>query len=472
LSTKTSTLAATALGSGLAFLDSTVVIVALPHIDDDLGLGLAGQQWVVLAYAVALSALYLPSGAIGDRFGLRATFITGITLFALASTVCALATSEAGLIVGRVLQGVGGAALTTTSLALLRVVWAGEEGRAIGLWTSLTSVATIAGPALGGVVVEVVSWRWIFVLNIPLAVVAVVLALAGRTDGERAAGRQTLDPVGSSLAALGLGAVSFALVELGRRRLGEVIAAAIIGVAAAVGLVMWTRRARDPLVPPALLRAPGLAIANVVTFVVYAALAAHLLLFPVYLQFLGFSPVVAGLSFTLPSIALVVLAPRAGRLADRIGPRVPVFVGCVTITVSLLLLLPIHDRTTALRFGVPALAVLAVGLAGVVAPITAAALAPAPAALAGVASGLNQTLARAGGVFSVAGVGALAGYVFVRSGGRGSSPFAPELIGVSRAAGVDAFHAAVVAIAVIAALAAIASLALKGSRPRAEGASP
>ena len=444
----------------------------MPHIDDDLGLGLAGQQWVILAYAVALSALYLPSGAIGDRFGLRATFITGITLFALASMVCALATSETGLIVGRVLQGVGGAALTTTSLALLRVVWAGEEGRAIGLWTSLTSVATIAGPALGGVVVEVVSWRWIFLLNVPLAIVAIVLALAGRTEGERSVGRHTFDPVGSTLAAVTLGAVSFALVELGRRGLAEVIAAALVGALAASGLIVWTRRARDPLVPRSLLRAPGLAIANVVTFVVYAALAAHLLLFPVYLQFLGFSAVVAGLSFTLPSIALVVLAPRAGRWADRVGPRRPIFAGCVTITVSLLMLLPIDDKATAWRFGVPALAVLAVGLAGVVAPITAAALSPAPSALAGVAAGLNQTVARAGGVLSVAGVGALAGYVFVRSGGTGSSPFAPELVGVSRAAGIDAFSAAVSAIAVIAAIAAVASLSLRASRPRAEGDAP
>jgi MFS family permease len=220
------------------------------------------------------------------------------------------------------------------------------------------------------------------------------------------------------------------------------------------------------------LRAPGLAIANVVTFIVYAALAAHLLLFPVYLQFLGFSAVVAGLSFTLPSIALVVLAPRAGRLADRVGPRRPIFAGCMTITVSLLMLLPIEDETTALRYGVPALGVLAVGLAGVVAPITAAALAPAPAELAGVASGLNQTVARAGGVLSVAGVGALAGYVFERSGGTGSSPFAPELVGVSREAGIDAFHAAVIAIAAIAAVAAITSLRLRASRPRAEEASP
>lgn len=472
MTSRRATLAATALGSGLAFLDSTVVIVALPHIDDDLELGLAGQQWVILAYAVALSALYLPSGAIGDRFGLRRTFVVGVALFALASTVCALAHSELGLVAGRVLQGVGGAVLTTTSLALLRVVWAGEEGRAIGLWTSLTSVATIAGPALGGLVVDLISWRWIFLLNIPLAILTLALAFAGRTDGERASGRQTFDPVGSALAALALGAISYALVELGRRGLDDIVVSAALAGLAITALVVWTRRATDPVIPPSLLTRPGLAFANVVTLVVYAALAAHLLLFPVYLQFLGFSAVVAGLSFTLPSIALVVLAPRAGALADRIGPRVPVSAGCALIACSLLLLLPIDDTTSAWRLGAPALTLLAVGLAGVVAPITSAALTPAPHELAGVASGLNQTVARAGGVLSVAGIGALAGHVFERSGGTGSNPFEPDLVGVARSAGVDAFHAAVVAIALIAMLAAILALGLRGSRPRAGAASP
>ena len=176
------TLFATALGSALAFLDTTVVIVALPRMEEDLGLGLSGQQWVYLAYALSLSAFYLVGGAIGDRVGLRRTFIVGVVLFALASLLTALAPSEGVLIGGRALQGVGGAVLTTTSLALLRVTWAGEAGRAIGLWTSLTSLATVGGPPLGGVIVQTVSWRWVFLINVPLAAVTVVLALAGRGD--------------------------------------------------------------------------------------------------------------------------------------------------------------------------------------------------------------------------------------------------------------------------------------------------
>ena len=188
------TLVATALGSALAFLDSTVVVVALPQIESDLDLGLVGQQWVVLGYALALSALYLVFGAIGDRIGLRRTFVGGVVVFAVASLLCALAMGEATLVAGRVLQGVGGAALTT-SLALLRVTWAEDAGRAIGLWTSLTSVATVGGPPLGGLIVDSASWRWIFVINIPLAAVTVVLALAARSDREARPGRASLRAV-------------------------------------------------------------------------------------------------------------------------------------------------------------------------------------------------------------------------------------------------------------------------------------
>ena len=195
--TKVLTLAATALGSALAFLDGTVVIVALPRMEEDLGLGLAGQQWVVLGYALSLSALYLVSGAVGDRVGLRRTFVVGVVLFAAASMLCAAATSEATLIAGRALQGVGGAALTTTSLALLRVVWADEAGRAIGLWTSLTSVATIGGPPLGGLIVE----SGFVALGLPPQRAAGRRGGGARRwrrrPGEDRSGRSTLDLVGA-----------------------------------------------------------------------------------------------------------------------------------------------------------------------------------------------------------------------------------------------------------------------------------
>lgn len=445
------TLVATSLGSSIAFLDSTVVIVALPRMEDDLGLGLAGQQWVVLGYALALAALYLPSGAVGDRFGLRRTFVVGVVLFAAASALCATAGAETTLVSGRALQGVGGAVLTTTSLALLRVTWVGEEGRAIGLWTSLTSIATVGGPALGGLLVDAASWRWIFLINVPLSVAVVVLALSGRVEGERGLGRSTVDIVGSVLAAVGLTGISFALVEAQTRAAVVLALAGGLGLAALVALAVWTLRARDPLVPPRLLRRPGLVRANLVTLVLYAALSAHLLVLPVYLQFLGFSALASGLAFTLPSIGLVLLAPRYGRLADRIGPRRPIALGAGCVAVAIALLLPVTDASSAWVWGALSLTVFALGLPAIVAPITAAALAPAPGDLAGVASGLNQMVARAGGVLSVAAIGALAGWVFLRAGGVGDAPFDPTLEGTARSAGVDAFRAALVAIVTIAA---------------------
>jgi EmrB/QacA subfamily drug resistance transporter len=458
------TLFATALGSALAFLDATVVVVALPRMEEDLGLGLTGQQWVYLAYALSLSAFYLVGGAIGDRVGLRRTFVAGVVLFALASLLTALAPDEGVLVAGRALQGVGGAVLTTTSLALLRVTWAGEAGRAIGLWTSLTSIATVGGPPLGGVIVQTVSWRWVFAINVPLAAVTVALAVAGRGEEERAQGRARLDLVGSALVALGLGGVSYAIVEGHDQGLTRVLPFLLVGIAALGGLVLWTLRARDPLVPPSLLRVPGLAGANLVTLVLYAALGAHLLFLPVYLQFLGFSPSLAGLVFVPPSVGLILLAPRFGRYADRHGPRLPISFGAATIGTAVLLLLPATTRPEAWTWGLASVALLALGLPAVVAPITAAALAPAPEGLAGVAAGLNQTVARIGGILSVATLGAVAAAIFADQGGSGDTPFDPASAGTARAAGIDAYHGVVLCIAALAFLAAALSAVLLHGR--------
>lgn len=459
------TLFATALGSALAFLDTTVVIVALPAMEKDMGLGLTGQQWVYLSYALSLSAFYLVGGAIGDRVGLRKTFVVGVILFAAASLLTALAPTEAVLIAGRTLQGVGGAVLTTTSLALLRVTWAGEAGRAIGLWTSLTSVATVGGPPLGGLIVQTVSWRWVFLINVPLAVITVVLALAGRGEDERVEGRSTLDLVGSTLVAVGLAGISYGLVEIRDKGFGHVLPFLVIGIAALVGLVIWTLRAKDPVVPLSLLRVPGLASANLVSLVMYAALGAHILFLPVYLQFIGFSPAVAGLIFAPPSVGLILLAPRFGRYADRNGPRLPIACGAAVIGVAVLLLIPATTRSDAWTWGVVSVCLFAIGLPAVVTPITAAALSPAPEGLAGVAAGLNQTVARVGGILSVAAIGALAGSVFVRQGGTGDTPFDPASVGAIRAAGIDAFHGVVITVSCLAFLAScLAATLLRGHR--------
>jgi EmrB/QacA subfamily drug resistance transporter len=454
------TLVATALGSALAFLDTTVVVVALPQMDADLDLGLAGQQWVYLAYALSLSAFYLVSGAVGDRVGLRRAFIVGVALFAAASAVCALAPTGNALIAGRALQGVGGAALTTTSLALLRVTWAGQAGRAIGLWTSLTSLATVGGPPLGGLIVDTVSWRWVFILNLPLAAVAVGLALASAGAGDRRPERAPLDLVGSGLAAIGLAGVTFAVVEAREQGVEIVLPAFAIGLAALAAFVVWTLRARSPLVPLSLLRRPGLARANVVTFALYGALGTQLLFLPVYVQFVGASPTVAGLVFVPPSVALVLLAPRFGRYADRSGPRRPIAGGAALISFSAMLLLPIDARGDIWTWGLSSLLLFAIGLSAVVAPITSAALSPAPDEQAGVASGLNQTVARIGGIAAVAVAGAVAGAVYVAAGGSAPTPFALDVSGDDIAAGVRAFRTIALSVAAMAALGSLLAAVL------------
>ncbi len=207
------TLAATILGSSLAFIDATVVIVAMPTIESDLDLGLTGEQWIFLAYSLTLAALYLPAGAIGDRYGRRPVFIAGAVGFAAASALAGAAPDEATLIAARALQGVAGAFLTTNSLALLRAVYADEAGRAIGLWTSFTSVATIAGPPAGGALVEWISWRWIFFLNLPFAVAAILLARAGNCEERKQERIGRLDLPGALLAALAFGSLTWGLVE-------------------------------------------------------------------------------------------------------------------------------------------------------------------------------------------------------------------------------------------------------------------
>jgi EmrB/QacA subfamily drug resistance transporter len=440
------------IGSSLAFIDATVVIVALPTIERDLELGLSGQQWVFLSYSLALAALYLVGGAVGDRRGRRETFVAGVAGFALASLLAGVAPNGGLLIAARALQGVAGAFLTVNSLALLREVYGAEAGRAIGLWTAFTSVATIAGPPAGGALVEWVSWRWIFFINLPLAAVAAALALAGRCPRreEHRVGR--LDLPGAALAALGFGALTYAMVEGAEDGFAGYWWAFVIAAASLAAFGVVESRTREPMLPFELFRRRNFTVANLETFLVYAALSGNFVFVILYLQFLGFSPFEAGLVNIPTSLIMIALAARFGALADRFGPRLFLAAGPALVGSGTLLYLLVDERSDFWTAGIAGLVLFAFGLAMLVAPITATALSSVPGEYAGVASGVNSTVSRLGGLLAVAVVGLVIAVAFEQSAGETTAvPLAkgqaePEL----RDASTDAFRAGMVVVAALA----------------------
>ena len=446
------TLVATILGSSLAFIDASVVIVALPTIERDLDLGLTGEQWIFLSYSLALAALYLVGGALGDRFGRRRVFFWGVIGFAAASVLAGAAPNGATLIVARVLQGVAGAFLTTNSLALLRAVYAENAGRAIGLWTSFTSVAVLLGPPAGGALVEWVSWRWIFFLNLPVAALTLAAAVAGRCD-ERSMRREgRLDLPGAALSAVGFGALTYALVEGADKGFANVWWAGVFAVAALAAFVWVERRVAEPMLDFKLFRRRNFAAANLETFLVYGALYGQLVYVQLYLQFLGFSPFEASLLGIPASVIMIVLASRFGALADRQGPRLYLTAGPALIGCSLLLLLLVRTREDFWYFGVPSLLLFALGLSMLVAPITATALKSAPQEAAGIASGINSTVSRLGSLITVAVIGAVISLVFEHQvGDTGAVPLARgQTDEALRDASIVAFHTGILLAALLA----------------------
>jgi EmrB/QacA subfamily drug resistance transporter len=437
------TLAATVLGSSLAFIDTSVVIVALPTIERSLGFGLAGEQWVFLSYSLALAALYLPAGAVGDRWGRRETFSAGVVGFAAASALAGAAPNGTVLIVARTLQGIAGAFVTTNSLALLRETYGPQSGRAVGLWTSFTSAATIAGPPAGGAIVEWISWRWIFFLNLPLAVGAVALARAGRCPRLEQHRVGHLDIAGASLAALAFGTLTYGMVSGAAHGFGRVWWSFLVAAAALVAFVAVERRVAEPMLPLDLFRRRNFAFANLETLLVYGALGGFSFFLTIYLQFLGFSPLAAGLANAPGSIVVIVLAARFGRLADEHGPRRYLVGGALLIAGGLVLCSFMEDRAGFWRFGLPGLALFSLGLSMVVAPITSTALGSAPSRLSGIASGVNSTVSRLGNLLTVAILGFVVLLVFTANGGEGDSPFSPDHAGSSfHSASVSAFRVA------------------------------
>jgi EmrB/QacA subfamily drug resistance transporter len=411
-------LAATVLGSSMAFLDATVVNIALPTIGKDLHASLAGLQWTVTAYTLTLAGLILLGGSLGDRLGRRRIFTIGVAWFALASALCGLAPTIGVLIGARVLQGVGGALLTPGSLAIIQATFAPEDRpKAVGAWSGLGGVAGAAGPLLGGLIVADAGWRWVFLLNLPLAVVVLAVTIRHVPESADPGASGGFDVAGAGLAALALAGITYALIEApaGRGPAGPA-AAAVIAIAAAIAFVRTERRrGRSPgRVPPMLpldvFGSRQFTAVNVVTLLVYGAFGGMLFLLVLQLQLVvGFSPLAAGLALLPTTVLMLLLSPRAGVLAQRLGPRWLMTAGTAVCAVGLLLMTRIGVNASYLTDVLPAVVVFGLGLSMTVAPLTATVLASADVRHAGVASGVNNTVARAAGLLAVAGLPAVVG---------------------------------------------------------------
>jgi EmrB/QacA subfamily drug resistance transporter len=407
-------LAATILGSGMAMLDGTVVNVALPRIGRNLHAGLTALQWTVNAYTLTLAGLLLLGGSLGDRLGRRRVYVGGVVWFTAASVGCALAPSAGVLIGMRAVQGVGAALLTPGSLAILESVFRKDDrAAAVGSWSGLGGVATAFGPILGGVLVGVAPWGWrlVFLINVPISAAVIVLAMCfvPETRDDEATG--DLDVRGAVLAAAGLALLVYALTEGPREGWSPLPTSCLAaGVVVLALFVVSQKVGRDPMMPLSLFGRRQFAAANAVTFVLYAALTGSFFLIPVQLQRAsGFSPVAAGSALLPVTVVMLLLSARMGRLASVIGPRVPMTVGPLVAGAGLALLVRVGTGASYVADVLPGVLVFALGLATTVAPLTATALASAPAHEVGVASAVNNDVARTGGLLAVAVIPGLAG---------------------------------------------------------------
>jgi len=392
---------AAVLGSGMVLLDGTVVNVALRTVGADLGASLAELQWVTNGYLLSLASLILLGGSLGDRFGRRRVFLVGTGWFALASLLCGLAPTPTVLVAARVLQGVGAALLTPGSLAMIQGAFVREDrARAIGTWSGLGSIAGALGPFVGGALVQFASWRWIFLVNLPVAAVTLLVARRWVPETRDPGPPPRFDPAGAALAALALGGTTYALVEWGSRAAPY----AAVGAALAAGaFLVIERRSAHPMLPLAIFADRTFAAANVVTLLVYAALGAVLFFLVLQLQTVGgYGALAAGLA-TLPlTVCMLLFAARGGALAARIGPRIPMTLGPLVVAAGTLLLLRVGPDVSYARDVLPGMTLFGLGLALLVAPLTATVLAAAPDEHAGLASGVNNAVARTGALLAVA----------------------------------------------------------------------
>ena len=411
------------LGSGMALLDSTVVNVALPHIGEDLNADLSVLQWTVNAYLLTLAVLILLGGSLGDRYGRRRIFVIGVIWFAAASLLCGIAPEAWMLIAARALQGIGGALLTPGSLALIQATFHPDDrARAVGAWSGLGGVAAAVGPFLGGWLVDGPGWRWVFLFNCPTALVCVPVAMrhvpesaeappSAPPDGGPPPHRR-FDVAGAALGALALGSLTYALIAASTEGLSAgVVVPAVAGVLLGVAFGWVESHRTDPMLPPSIFSSRLFTAVNVVTLCVYAALGGFFFLAVLQLQVVvGYSALVAGTALLPTTVLMLLLSARSGELGARIGPRIPLTVGPLLAAAGLLLMTRAGPGAVYWRDILPALLVFGMGLVALVAPLTATVLAAVDVDRAGLASGVNNAIARAGGLIAVAALPLVAGF--------------------------------------------------------------
>ncbi|MEV0164610.1 MFS transporter [Nonomuraea fuscirosea] len=403
-------LVVTAVGSGLVLLEATVVNVALPALGRSLDASMAGLQWTVNAFTLTLSALILLGGGLGDRFGRRRVYLVGVVWFAVASLLCGVAPSLEWLIAGRALQGIGGALVVPGSLALIQSSFHPDDrARAIGWWSGMSGMAGAAGPLLGGALVDAAGWQWVFLINVPVAVSLALLLVAHVPESRHGKLSGRFDVAGAALAALGLGAMTYALIQAPYDP-GAATVAASLGLMAMLVFVWTERHSRTPMLPLGLFASRPFSVANLASFFLYGGLAGLFFLLPIQLQVTsGYSTLATGLALLPLTVLTLVLSAWGGALTTRTGPRVPLAAGALICGLALLLATRIGSDASYPVDVLPVVALVGIGIPLITPPITATALSAVPDARAGTASAVSNGVARAAGLIVVAALPLLVG---------------------------------------------------------------
>ena len=399
-------LASMILGSSVAGIDSTVVAVALPAIGRNLHVGFQGLQWTVTGYTLTLASLILLAGWLSDRWGRRRVFLVGLVWFTLASVLCAAAPGIGWLIAARAVQGIGGALMTPASLAIIEAAFQpGDRMRAIGTWAGFSGVSSAVAPFLGGWLLEVGSWRWIFLINVPVAVAVAWMTVRHVPESRNPSLSGSADWPGALAGVVALAAITYAIIVLPGRgvRSPEFAAAAVLAVLSSAAFAVAEWRGSHPMLPPAIFRPAQFRAANAVTFVVNGALGGFAFVFIPALEIIaGYSPVVAGSALVPVTIVTLLLSGTSGRLAQRIGPRPQLVAGCLLCAVASALAVRIGPHTDYWTVVLPLASLFGLGLASLLPPLTASAMNSAPDSLAGLASGVNNAVARVAGLLWIA----------------------------------------------------------------------